>query len=634
MKKIFTFVFCALCAVSVWGSEVTIGGNGSNDTNVPINLGSTYSASQSIYTAEELTNAGIPANANISKISFKYAASNSELTRNIKIYITNRESDVALSYTTTKYKFDIVTSTDLFYDGTITTPTSATFYDDISLSKNFVWDGISNICIIVCDNTGSIGAAYKSHKASNVSANPGRCIYSTGYQINPTSSMNTGEKNDYRPVIKITYSTGTGPVTTPTITSSTNALDFGTCYPEYEDAIQTFTVKASDLTNKITITAPAGVVVSPTEIAKEEAALAGDGVTVTAQITKDFTFPAQAPSITIASENASSKTVKVNATEGTFAEPIATTYFKPDNENVVNHNGYVFYSEKLTISEVANSQFKPYNTAGFKVDYSSIDIACENSGKVTNLKGKFISKTVFKAFSFDYTAPEQTGIVIDEDEDKSSTWPEDAQSGKSLIIKRAIVPNQWNSIVLPTYLTSTEVESIFGSGTDLEEFTNAVVTSSNITLNFTKKTSGIEAGVPYLIKPTQAIANPLNLTNHSFTKTVTPVNHDGIRFEGVLVPTLIDGGDGSDYIIVGANNTLLHPTGTGTIKGMRAYFHVVGPAAIAALKTAKVSMNTGSTTELVLVKDNQVKPYKTMVNDQIVIVNEGKQINILGQTVK
>lgn len=635
MKKIFTFVILALVAVSVWGAEVIIGSSGSNDTNVPINLSSAYSASQSIYTATELTTAGLSANVSISKIAFKYAAS-TEYTRNIKVYVTNRSSDVAATYMSS-YKFDKVTSSDLYFDGAITTPTtSGTFYE-ITLSKNFVWDGTSNICIIVCDNTGTSGGAYKYHKASSVSTTPGRCIYSTGSSVNPTSSYtNAGGKNDYRPIIQITYTTGDTPTPTPTINNpSPSSLEYGTIYLDEGNVEKTFKVTASDLTNDITLTtnASAGVTISPSEIAKDNTDLAVDGVAVTVTLSKGYPFPITNPTVTIASEGATSKSVTIKATEGSFSS-LSTM-------ESLNTNGYFLLDFDATISSI-NSEEKTMTikkVSTKNANYALID-GIETfavGGKFSGLKGKYENE-VFKIFSYtNYTAPAPTSVVeVDEDFDHSADWAdiEDGENVSTLTIKRTIVPNEWNSIVLPTYLTSTEVSDYFGAGTDVEAFSGAVVTSSRVTLNFTPKTDGIEAGVPYLIKPKQALPNPLNLTNHSFKKTVSPDTYDGIEFVGVLVPTDIDG-SGDDYIIVGSGNTLLHPSGAGTIKGMRAYFHVVGPAAKAAIrKSPTISLSTGSTTAMTLVKPDAGKAYKAIENGRIVIKANGKKVNVLGQTVK
>lgn len=640
MKKFFTFVFCALCAVSVWGTEVNVTISGSGTTTTPdfpfcITRGfpivKVYqSKTQQIYLASEIgsTNAGT-----IKSISFKssnYSASSSVVSdtrRNLTVYM--QETDL----TSLSSFVDITSATQVFsFDAfEITSGKEFTFGN-----FKFKWGGTKNILITIIDQSNNYTASQTKTFVGYEPSTKNRGIAQTfevsdcpGPYIEPTV-LNT--------IAQITFTIEASGSTTPSISTSTDALNFGSYYPEGEIVSQTFTVTASNLTENISLsTEAAGVTISPESIDYTNTALANDGVEVTVTLGAEYTFTSGAK-LSITSDGASPKEIALSATEvrdEDFSKPSAYSFFTYDATK--EKNGYVYYTETLTIQNVANSQFKPYSTAAFMVDYSNIDIACESGGKVANLRGKFISEEVFKAFSFDYTAPEETGsIIIDENEDNSGDWPESTtEQNKSLIIKRTVVPDCWNTICLPTYLTSTQVTDIFGTGADVRSFTGANITSSSITLNFSEdpKTDGIEAGVPYLIKPTKAMDNPLNLTNQSFNPTPGSVEKNGIVFQGVLVPTVVGEG-GDEYIIVGANNTLLHPTESGTINGMRAYFHVVGTAAKAALKTAKVSMNTGSTTELVLIKDNQTKPYKTMVNDQIVIVKEGQKVNIFGQTVK
>lgn len=638
MRKFFTFVICALCAVSLQATVVEIGTGGSTGTTLHapfITEANTYtSISQQLYLASELLNAGATAN-DITAISFFYT-STTEMTRsNIEVWMsaTTNTNLSASEGDKWMYSESNKSAGTKVFSGSVTTVANGWY--TITLDNAFNWNGSKNIVITINDKTNT-RTATSTYYHKSFTASSCRTIYKSAPTKDASNTYDIqGTATKVIPVIKFTFAGGEDPDPTPTINNpSPSSLEYGTIYLDEGNVEKTFKVTASDLTNDITLTtnASAGVTISPSEIAKDNTDLAVDGVAVTVTLSKGYPFPITNPTVTIASEGATSKSVTINATEGSFSS-LSTM-------ESLNTNGYFLLNFDATISSI-NSEEKTMTikkVSPKNANYALIDgqATFAVGGIFNGLKGKYENE-VFKIFSYTkYTAPTPTSVVeVDEDIDHSTDWTdiEDGENVSTLTIKRTIVPSEWNTIVLPIFFNSTEISTYFGSNTQIMEFNEAIITSSNITLNFAS-VSEIEAGTPYLIKPTQAIANPLNLQNRSFTKTVTPVEKNGICFEGVLVPTVIDGGDGSDYIIVGANNTLLHPTGTGTIKGMRAYFHVVGPAAKAALKTAKVSMNTGNTTEMVLIKDNQVKPYKTMINDQIVIVNEGKQINILGQTVK
>ncbi|MGM9704148.1 MAG: hypothetical protein ACI3YZ_11490, partial [Prevotella sp.] len=74
-------------------------------------------------------------------------------------------------------------------------------------------------------------------------------------------------------------------------------------------------------------------------------------------------------------------------------------------------------------------------------------------------------------------------------------------------MRRTVKLGQWNTICLPFDLTKAEVETVFGSGTKVEELSslNYDATSKSYTLVFAAVTetngSFMKAGTPYLIKP-------------------------------------------------------------------------------------------------------------------------------------
>lgn len=622
MRKFFTFVILALVAISVWGTEVTIGSGSEPSAKYPLYPQYKYGLTQFIYLSSEI---GTVTETSISKIAFNACASGT-YTRNISIYIEHtNNTDLSSGW--------IAVTNSPVFSGNVDVPDGGWY--DIPLSTNFTWNQKSNILVTICDNTNAAVGEWSNYKKHYVysATDRGRASGNNNSSKDPANPSGGITVDALIPQIKFYFEAST-PVVTPSIAVS-GTKDVGVIEPAFETKDVVLTITGENLDENVSVSCAEGLSCTDTQIDKEDA-MAEGGAQVTISTTNDFNV--EGTKVTFTSGTAT-KEVTITGTAASYYSPtISATFFNYSSAIASPYFGYVYYNaSNLTISDVADSQFKPYGTASFKVDYSSVGTTCESGGKVANLKGKFISEEVFKAFSFDYEAPEQTGIVIDEDNDNSEDWPEDAQS-KDLVIKRTIVPNEWNSIVLPTYLTSTEVSDYFGAGTDVEAFSGAVVTSSRVTLNFTPKTDGIEASVPYLIKPTQALPNPLNLTNHSFKKTINPDTYDGIEFVGVLVPTEIDGGDGSDYIIVGANNTLLHPTGTGSIKGMRAYFHVIGTEAKAAIrKSPMISLSTGSTgstTAMTLVKPDAGKAYKAIENGRIVIKTNGKKVNVLGQTVK
>lgn len=70
---------------------------------------------------------------------------------------------------------------------------------------------------------------------------------------------------------------------------------------------------------------------------------------------------------------------------------------------------------------------------------------------------------------------------------------------------RTFTANAWNTISLPFSVTETQLTSIFGEGYELKEFSGIDETDNTKLLFTTPEDNAIQAGIPYLIKPTQAV---------------------------------------------------------------------------------------------------------------------------------
>ena len=84
----------------------------------------------------------------------------------------------------------------------------------------------------------------------------------------------------------------------------------------------------------------------------------------------------------------------------------------------------------------------------------------------------------------------------------------------SIKLNRTFKPNQWTTLSLPFNLTQTEVEQIFGEGTQIIVFDKAVTTPARIYLTFFyHEIQNVLPGYPYLIRPTLVYANGNNNSN-------------------------------------------------------------------------------------------------------------------------
>ena len=130
-------------AVIFWPTDKrVIGSYTAVNGNVPTNTWFRYSLTQQIYTKAELGGAGA-----IQSIDFYYAGE--ERTRDLDIYIVQTDK----SSFSSRNDWVSVTTRDLYFRGEVTFTANA--WKTITLENPFIYDGNSNIVIVIDDNTGS-----------------------------------------------------------------------------------------------------------------------------------------------------------------------------------------------------------------------------------------------------------------------------------------------------------------------------------------------------------------------------------------------------------------------------------------------------------------------------------------------
>lgn len=141
------------------------------------------------------------------------------------------------------------------------------------------------------------------------------------------------------------------------------------------------------------------------------------------------------------------------------------------------------------------------------------------------------------------------------------------------LIVRTLTPGAWNTLCLPFALSASQVTELFGAGTQLREYTGCDV--ANKTFRF-KAVSSVEAGVAYLVKPTQAqttYKKQLFVPSVKVTAATpkTSISTGGYGFQGVYQPYKLNG-DGSNLFLITGGRLVTPAVGKETMKGMRAYF--------------------------------------------------------------
>lgn len=155
-----------------------------------------------------------------------------------------------------------------------------------------------------------------------------------------------------------------------------------------------------------------------------------------------------------------------------------------------------------------------------------------------------------------------------------------AKTGVNVTLNRTMAKGVWNTICLPFGLDKKQATTAFGEGVKVAQLDDT--NSTGATLKFVDMTdTGIEASVPYLIKPTiDAPADGYKFEGVEITETaVNPTKvktAGGLYFNGVY--NMVDATTEvtSDYnaAFLGANNTVFGAKQGTNMKGFRAYFAI------------------------------------------------------------
>jgi len=238
-------------------TTLTIGSGSSTNAYIPTYAYYKYSLTEQIYTAAEIGQAGT-----ITAVSFKVSNSKST-TRTVDLYMKTTTKTAF----TSKTGWETLSSSNKVYSGNVTF--NASGWTTITLSTPFVYDGTSNLVIGMDDNTGSyVSSSSNSPKfyVYSTGANRAMRIYNDNTNYNPASpSSYSGTYVTSNNQIQLAMTTaGGGTTTTPETLFVTPTTLSGFTYSvgSGPSQVQSFAVIGADLTNTVTVTAPANYEIS------------------------------------------------------------------------------------------------------------------------------------------------------------------------------------------------------------------------------------------------------------------------------------------------------------------------------------------------------------------------------------
>ena len=161
---------------------------------------------------------------------------------------------------------------------------------------------------------------------------------------------------------------------------------------------------------------------------------------------------------------------------------------------------------------------------------------------------------------------EENVITLDE-ASENYTQPTLAEGSSATVrLKRNLTLNSWNSLCLPFCIDKAQIESQFGEGTRVAEYTGCTET----TLKFTS-VDKIEAGKPYLVNPTKSFGTDKDYYEFTdvslFVKNPSDVIWSPVTYKGYFYKTTAPKGA---YVL--RKNVVYHLVSDMPMKGFRAYF--------------------------------------------------------------
>lgn len=178
--------------------------------------------------------------------------------------------------------------------------------------------------------------------------------------------------------------------------------------------------------------------------------------------------------------------------------------------------------------------------------------------------------------------------------------------------------NEWNAICLPFSLTNEQLIAVFGEGYELKSFKSVTEGKTFNTFNFNDTQTTLDAGVPYIIKPTANVTNltfnnvTLNLSTDKIVVTKKSDENNSFTFTGTLQPHKM-ADDGTDWFIGRSNKAYMS---NGTMHACRAYFTM--PSTQTAAK-AFMFGNLITSIDNIVINDNSLENVKIYnLNGQVV----------------
>lgn len=482
---------------------------------------------------------------------------------------TNQISRLSVSVGSSAINLSAVEGQDKTFSGTfnvneLDVPFNITFKNTAKGKNNLRLDDISLIGTSVEESKTATKVSFGSNTGMTFTFTEGE--YTDGTFTAPTATETTGVEGT------IVYSSDNESAVK--VNASTGALSF----PGYGEATITATFTPNNTetyaksTDSYKVKNERGVVAGTITFDKANGAF--ENVDGSGYKSIDYKFVSDSnESFTFKCTNVikQNECLQLKATTGKVESPTFSQFTN-------GYKVYVVYSSKTALTLKAG-EYEATGTTTTSVtnDGAGADVSIEvpaNESFVINVGSGYakISKIEIIPNKVDETET----ITLNESAANNTI---EAKTGVNVTLKRTMAKGVWNTICLPFGLTSEQITTVFGEGVKVAQLDD---TSTGATLKFVDMTNtGIEASVPYLIKPvTDAPADGYKFVGVDITKDAvipTKVKTAGnLYFNGVynMVDATKEVALGYNAAFLGKNNTIFGAQSDTNMKGFRAYFAI------------------------------------------------------------
>lgn len=169
--------------------------------------------------------------------------------------------------------------------------------------------------------------------------------------------------------------------------------------------------------------------------------------------------------------------------------------------------------------------------------------------------------------------------IVDNIMREAATVSFNAQNNVDVQLKRSLSPTQWNTFCVPFTISEDMIAEKFGVGTQVRTFGSM---NGNV-MNFTAATT-IEAGKPYIVKPTKEVVDPIFTGVNIVASDPVKSGADGFFMQGTYGAKTDLTTDGTNLFLGDGNKFYKPAAGSTKMKGMRAFFIVPQGTNFAALR--------------------------------------------------